>query len=96
VPAYIIVETDIRDREQYELYKQATPAAVEAGGGRFIARGGELAILEGDWQPKRLVLLEFPDLEAAKRFYESPAYQEAKRLRDGAAGFNMVAVEGLA
>jgi len=95
VPAYIVVETDIHDPEQYELYKQATPAAVEAGGGRFIARGGELAILEGDWRPKRLVLLEFPDLEAAKRFDESPSYQEAKRLREGAAGFNMVAVEGL-
>jgi uncharacterized protein (DUF1330 family) len=96
VPAYVVVETDIQDPEQYELYKKASPAAVEAGGGRFIARGGELAILEGDWRPKRLVLLEFPDLEAAKRFYESPAYQEAKRLREGAAGFNMVAVEGLA
>ena len=95
MPAYVVVETDIHDPEQYELYKQATPAAVEEGG-RFIARGGELAILEGDWQPKRLVLLEFPDLEAAKRFYESPSYQEAKRLREGAAGFNMVAVEGLA
>ena len=96
MPAYVVVETDIQDPEQYELYKKASPAAVEAGGGRFIARGGELAILEGDWRPKRLVLLEFPDLEAAKRFYESPAYQEAKRLREGAAGFNMVAVEGLA
>ena len=51
MPAYIVVETDIHDPEQYELYKQATPAAVEAGGGRFIARGGELAILEGDWRP---------------------------------------------
>jgi uncharacterized protein (DUF1330 family) len=96
MPAYVVVETDIQDPEQYELYKKASPAAVEAGGGRFIARGGELAILEGDWRPKRLVLLEFPDLEAAKRFYKSPAYQEAKRLREGAAGFNMVAVEGLA
>jgi uncharacterized protein (DUF1330 family) len=96
VPAYIIVETDIHDAEQYELYKQATPAAVSAGGGRFIARGGELAVLEGEWQPKRLVLLEFPDLEAAKRFYDSPEYQEAKRLREGAASFNMVAVQGLA
>jgi uncharacterized protein (DUF1330 family) len=96
VPAYIVVETDIRDADQYELYKQASPAAVAAGEGRFIARGGELAVLEGDWQPKRLVLLEFPDLEAAKRFYESPEYQEAKRLREGAADFNMVAVEGLA
>ena len=96
MPAYIIVETDIHDAEQYELYKQAAPAAVSAGGGRFIARGGELAVLEGEWQPKRLVLLEFPDLEAAKRFYDSPEYHEAKRLREGAASFNMVAVEGLA
>jgi uncharacterized protein (DUF1330 family) len=69
---------------------------VAAGGGRFIARGGELAILEGDWRPKRLTLLEFPDLEAAKRFYKSPEYQEAKRLREGAARFDMVAVDGLA
>jgi len=68
VPAYIVVATDIHDPEQYELYKQASPAAVAASGGRFIARGGELAVLEGDWQPQRLVLLEFPDLEAAKRF----------------------------
>ena len=96
MPAYIVVETDIHDAEQYELYKQASPAGVAAGEGRFIARGGELSVLEGDWQPKRLVLLEFPDLAAAKRFYESPEYQVAKRLREGAADFNMVAVQGLA
>jgi uncharacterized protein (DUF1330 family) len=95
VPAYIVVETDIHDPEQYELYKQASPGAVAAGGGRFIARGGELAVLEGDWHPKRLVLLEFPDLEAAKRFYGSPEYQEAKRMREGAARLNMVAVAGV-
>jgi uncharacterized protein (DUF1330 family) len=95
VPAYIVVETDIHDPEQYELYKHASPGAVAAGGGRFIARGGELVVLEGDWQPKRLVLLEFPDLEAAQRFYESPEYQEAKRLREGAARLNMVAVAGV-
>jgi uncharacterized protein (DUF1330 family) len=53
-------------------------------------------VLQGDWEPKRLVLLEFPDLEAAKRFYESSGYQEAKLLREGAARFNMVAVEGVA
>ncbi|MGZ4185938.1 MAG: DUF1330 domain-containing protein [Solirubrobacteraceae bacterium] len=96
MPAYIIVETDIHDPEQYELYKQASPAAVAASGGRFIVRGGELAVLEGDWQPNRLVLLEFPDLDAAKRFYESTEYQAAKQLREGAAALNMVAVEGLA
>ena len=95
MPAYIIVETDIHDPEQYERYKNATPGVVAAGGGRFIARGGEVAVLEGDWHPKRLVVLEFEDLEAAKRFYSSPEYEEAKRLREGAANLNMVAVQGL-
>jgi uncharacterized protein (DUF1330 family) len=95
MPAYLIVETDITDPEQYEHYKAASPGAVEAGGGRFLVRGGELAVLEGDWTPKRLVVVEFEDLEAAKRFYESPAYQEAKKLREGAASLKMVAVEGI-
>jgi uncharacterized protein (DUF1330 family) len=95
MPAYLIVETDITDPEQYEQYKAASPGAIEAGGGRFVVRGGETAVLEGDWQPKRLVLVEFPDLEAAKRFYDSPEYQAAKKLREGAATLNMVAVQGL-
>jgi uncharacterized protein (DUF1330 family) len=95
MPAYLIVETDIHNPEQYEQYKAASPGAVAAGGGRFLVRGGELAVLEGDWQPKRLVVLEFESLEAAKRFYDSEQYQEAKRLRDGAADLRMVAVEGV-
>jgi uncharacterized protein (DUF1330 family) len=95
MPAYVIVETDIHDPEQYERYKAASPAAVADGGGRFVVRGGELAVLEGDWQPTRLVVLEFEDLEAAKRWYESPAYEEAKKLRAGAANLRMVAVQGV-
>ena len=95
MPAYIIVETDIHDHEQYARYQQATPAAVKANGGRFIARGGELEVLEGDWKPKRLVVLEFENLEAAKRFYASDSYRDAKKLREGAATLRMVAVEGL-
>jgi uncharacterized protein (DUF1330 family) len=95
MPAYVIIETDIHDPEQYERYKAASPAAVAAGDGRFLARGGELAVLEGDWNPPRIVVLEFPDLETAKRWYESPGYQEAKQLRDGAANLRMVAVEGV-
>ncbi len=95
MPAYIIVETDITDPEQYEQYKAAAPGAIAAGGGRFLVRGGELAVLEGDWEPKRLVVLEFPDLDAAKAFYESEIYQEAKALREGAAHLNMVAVDGV-
>jgi uncharacterized protein (DUF1330 family) len=93
--AYVIVETDITDPERYEQYKAATPAAIAAGGGRFLVRGGEHVVLEGDWQPTRLVMLEFEDLAAAKRWYESELYQEAKELRAGAAHMRMVAVQGV-
>lgn len=92
--AYVIVETDITDAAQFEQYKAASPAAVHAGGGHFLARGGELDVLEGDWQPSRLVVLEFEDLAAARRWYQSAEYQQAKKLRDGAARLRMVAVQG--
>jgi uncharacterized protein (DUF1330 family) len=95
MPAYVIVETDVTDPERYEQYKAASPGAIAAGGGRFLVRGGELVVLEGDWQPSRLVVLEFEDLAAAKRWYESEAYQGAKKLRDGAAHLRMVAVQGV-
>lgn len=93
--AYVIVETYETDPERFEQYKAAAPAAVAAGGGRFLARAGELAVLEGDWQPPRLVVLEFEDLAAAKRWYESEAYQAARKLREGAARMRMVAVQGI-
>jgi uncharacterized protein (DUF1330 family) len=95
MPAYVIVETDVHDEEQYERYKAASPGAIAAGGGRFLARGGELAVLEGDWRPRRLVVLEFADLEAAKRWYDSSEYRETRGLRAGAATVRMVAVEGI-
>jgi uncharacterized protein (DUF1330 family) len=95
MPAYVVIETDVRDPEQYERYKAASPDTVQGGGGRFVVRGGELAVLEGDWNPSRLVILEFPDLEAVKQWYASPEYQEVRRLREGAANLRMVAAEGL-
>jgi uncharacterized protein (DUF1330 family) len=95
MPAYVITETDVHDPERYRRYMAATPEVVAAAGGRFVARGGELAVLEGDWRPKRLVVLEFDDLDAAKRWYDSPEYREARRLREGAATLHMVAVEGV-
>ena len=95
MPAYLIVETDITDPEQYEQYKAGSPGAIAAFGGRFIARGGELAVLEGDWHPSRLVLVEFPDLETAKQFYASEQYQALIKVREGAAKLKMVAVEGV-
>ena len=95
MPAYVIADIDISDPEQYEHYKAAVPSTLASSGGRVIVRGGDLACLEGDWQPKRLVVLEFENLEAAKRRYDSADYGEAKRLREDAATIQMVAVEGL-
>jgi uncharacterized protein (DUF1330 family) len=95
MPAYVIVETDIHDPDQYEQYKAASPGTIEAFGGRFLARGGELAQLEGDWRPPRLVLVEFPDLETARRWYASELYTEARGLREGAATLRMIAVDGV-
>jgi uncharacterized protein (DUF1330 family) len=93
--AYVIVETDVSDPEQYERYKEAATARVAAAGGRYVARGGELAVLEGDWRPTRLVVLEFDDLEAARRWYDSDGYRGARALREHAATMRMVAVEGV-
>jgi uncharacterized protein (DUF1330 family) len=92
--AYVIVETDVTDPEQYERYKAAAQDAVTAAGGRYLVRGGELAVFEGDWEPVRLVVLEFEDLAAARRWYDSERYLAARRLREGAARFRMVAVQG--
>src|SRR5215207_159545 len=94
MPAYVIVETDVHDPERYEQYKELATRTVAAAGGRYVVRGGELAVLEGDWRPKRLVVLEFDGLDAAKRWYASTEYGEARALREGAANLRMVAVQG--
>jgi uncharacterized protein (DUF1330 family) len=94
MPAYLIVETEILDPVQYELYKAAAQEAVAAHGGRYVVRGGEVVVLEGDWNPERMVVLEFADLAAIRAFYGSADYEEAIALRAGAARFRMIAVEG--
>lgn len=95
MPAFVIVETIVTDPEQYERYKEAAFATVHDHGGRYVVRGGELAVFEGDWNPARIVVLEFPNLETAKRWYASEEYGEARELRQGAAKLHMVAVEGV-
>jgi uncharacterized protein (DUF1330 family) len=95
MPAYVIVETDIHDPERYERYKAASPATIAAFEGRFLVRGGEHVTLEGDWDPPRVVMVEFPDLETARRWYASAQYGEARELREGAANLRMIAVEGV-
>lgn len=92
--AYVITEIEVTNPDQYEHYKALSPGAVAAHGGRFIVRGGETAVLEGDWRPTRLVVVEFPSLKQARTFYDSPEYRKARDARAGAANFRMVAVAG--
>jgi len=93
--AYLIVRVEVTDPERYREYMKHSPAAIAKFGGRFLARGGETVTLEGDQQPGRVVLVEFPSMEQAKAFYESPEYQAAKALREGAANGHFVAVAGV-
>ena len=96
MPAYVVVEVDVNDPETYEDYKRLAPPPIAAYGGRYLGRGGRTATLEGDWSPKRLVILEFPSLERAKEWWASAEYAEAKALRRRSASTRMVVVEGLA
>lgn len=92
--AYIIAQINVTDPEKYQEYaKLAGPASAKYGG-RFLVRGGTKTTLEGDIPYQRLVVTEFPDVEAAKRFYHSVEYQAARERRLGGADFNMVIVEG--
>jgi uncharacterized protein (DUF1330 family) len=94
--AYLIVESQVTDPEQFKQYMSAAPEVVKAFGGEYLVRGGRMHVLEGDWQPPRLTVLHYPDFEAAKAMYDSPAYTQARALRAGAtAMFNMVIVEGV-
>ena len=93
--AYTVSITDITDPEQYERYKQLSQASVARYGGRYLARGGSMAVLEGDWHPPRVVVIEFPSLAQAKAWYASPEYSEARRARKNAGTVDIVAVDGV-
>lgn len=92
--AYVIVQVKVTDRERFREYLKETPRTITRYGGRYIARAGETAVLEGDVPPRRIVLIEFPSLEKAKAWYNSPEYREIKVLREGAATGSIVAIEG--
>ncbi|NLD54835.1 MAG: DUF1330 domain-containing protein [Burkholderiaceae bacterium] len=94
--AYVIANVKVSDPERYKGYQALSPGAVAAAGGRFIVRGGALEVLEGNWQPGRLVVLEFETMAAARAFYDSELYRQARAARAGATeSFDMVCVEGV-
>ena len=96
MPAYLIANIEVTDPEGFERYRAAVPALIAAHGGRYLVRGGAQTVLEGALPLKRLVILEFPSVEAAQRFYDSPDYAPLLKLRLDSTRSDAVIVEGYA
>src|SRR6266850_1699804 len=96
MPAYVIVDIDIVDPVGYEQYKNRASATVEKYGGKYIVRGGKSEVLEGDWRPKRLVILQFDSMTRAKEWLNCEEYREPRKMRHRTARTNMILVEGFA
>lgn len=92
--AYVVVDIDVKDPETYKQYVALAPASVQAHGGKYLARAGRTEKLEGDWLPRRLVILQFPSVELAREWLDSPDYAPVKKLRHQSASTNMVVIEG--
>ena len=92
--AYVIVDIHITDAKTYETYKEPANATVKAFGGRYIVRGGAVETLEGDWTPGRTVVLEFPDAQRAREWWNSELYAPVKAIRHASARTKMILVEG--
>jgi uncharacterized protein (DUF1330 family) len=95
VPAYVIFQADITDEEQYARYRAATPPTIAAAGGRFVVRGGDVTVLEGEAPAGRTVIVEFPDRQTALDWYHGEDYSAARALRQHAATGRMYLVDGV-
>lgn len=93
--ALVIVDIEVVDPEKYEEYKRLASHSIATHGGRYLVRGGTSEVLDGEWQPRRLVVLEFASFDAAKAWRHSPEYAAAKQVREQCARSNMVVVEGV-
>jgi uncharacterized protein (DUF1330 family) len=93
--AYVIFDVDIRDPNRYQDFMRSVEPALEEAGARYLARGGAHKVYEGDWSPRRIVLLEFPSVAAWESFYYGPVYQGLKAIRDECSSARLVGVGGL-
>jgi uncharacterized protein (DUF1330 family) len=93
--AYIIVEVRVHDAQLYDEYRGQVQPTLDKYGGRFLVRGGKTELLEGDWNPSRIVVLEFPSAEDARAWWSSPEYAGPKALRQRAAVTQMILAEGV-
>jgi len=95
MPAYVIFLVDVSDAARYDNYKARSGPSVVSAGGRYLVRGGESQVLEGDLPAGRTVVIEFPDVAAARAWYDGPEYSEIRRLREGAADVTLYVVDGV-
>jgi uncharacterized protein (DUF1330 family) len=93
--AYVIVEVNVENTLEYEEYKKLTPTTLAAFDGKFIVRGGQTETLEGEWQPDRIVILEFPTVDRAKEWWNSDDYTKAQAIRQRTAKTKMIVVQGV-
>jgi uncharacterized protein (DUF1330 family) len=94
--AYVVVEITIHNPDMYDRYRPLAAASLAVYGGKYLVRGGKTTTLEGMWEPSRFVIVEFPDGDAARAWWNSPEYAEAKALRQASADTEMLLVEGMA
>jgi uncharacterized protein (DUF1330 family) len=92
--AYVIAEIEVTDPAAYEDYRKQVPAVVTKHGGKFVVRGGRIESMEGGWSPKRIVVLEFPSMDQALKFYRSADYAPLIKLRQKASKGKLIIVEG--
>ena len=95
MPAYVLAHIDVTDPENYQEYIRMSPDSIVQYGGRFLARGPAPEVLEGTWVPKRLVLIEFPSVEQARRWWASPEYAAAKAKRQATSTGDLVILPGV-
>jgi uncharacterized protein (DUF1330 family) len=93
--AYVIFDVEVRDMVRYQEFMNGVKSALEAAGAKYLARGGTHHVHEGDWEPRRIVLLEFPSISAWEQFYTGPIYQGLKSIRDECSSARLVSVEGI-
>ncbi len=93
--AYLIADIEVLDAAAFEQYRQLVPPVIAAAGGRYLVRGGEIKVVEGSWQPRRSVVLEFPSMAALEAFYASSEYAPLLALRLRATRSNIIFVQGL-
>ncbi|HWH41933.1 MAG TPA: DUF1330 domain-containing protein [Usitatibacter sp.] len=94
--AYVFAEIEITNPDGYREYTAIVPATIAKYGGRFLVRGGAAEVLEGDWPQCRRVLLEFPSMQAAKQWFDSPDYEKPKAMRQAASNGRLLLMEGAA